>query len=64
MPCTCVGLQPTTGPCARRLYAPNGLDDLYAGILRPTPLCDYRDLFRQKALGYRARWPWLEIRES
>jgi uncharacterized protein len=58
--CTCVGLQPagTDGPL---LFAPNGLDDLYAGILRPNPLCERPPLFEQKSLSYQARWPWLRI---
>jgi len=58
--CTCVGLQP--GPDGPHLYAPNGLDDLVRGILRPNPLCDHRPLFMQKAASYRARWDWLDIR--
>jgi len=64
VPCTCVGLQPGADPGIPRLYAPNGLDELYAGILRPNPLCDHRALFLRKAQSYRARWPWLEIREG
>ena len=65
VPCTCVGLQPLTGHGGgTRLYAPNGLDDLYAGNLRPNPLCDHRALYRDKAESYRARWPWLRLMES
>jgi len=65
VPCTCVGLQPLAGPTGgTRLYAPNGLADLYAGILRPNPLCDHRALYRDKAESYRARWPWLRLMES
>lgn len=65
VPCTCVGLQPAAGPGGLpRLYAPNGLEDLYAGILRPNPLCDHRGLYREKAHSYRARWPWLQLVES
>lgn len=65
VPCTCVGLQPQ--PAAGhglRLYAPNGLGDLYAGILRPNPLCDHRALYRDKAQSYQARWPWLRLVET
>jgi len=65
VPCTCVGLQATGDPYnSARLYAPNGLDDLVAGILRPNPLCDHRALFRDKARSYQARWPWLQIVED
>ena len=62
--CTCVGLQLTREHDAPSLYAPYGLADLYAGILRPNPLCDHRDLFLEKARSYQARWPWLQIRED
>ena len=48
----------------QHLYAPYGLDELYCGILRPNPLMDHRELFRQKAASYRDRWHWLQIRED
>lgn len=58
--CTCVGLQPEENS-GLTLYAPNGLHDLYAGILRPNPLCVRPPLFEKKALSYQARWPSLRI---
>jgi hypothetical protein len=58
--CTCVGIEIATGA----LYAPNGLADLEAGLLRPNPLNDRHDLFRAKAESYQARWPFLRIMES
>jgi hypothetical protein len=65
VPCTCVGLSlDTPRGDAPALYAPNGLADLYAGILRPNPLCDHRALFRDKAASYQRRWPWLRIDEG
>lgn len=57
--CTCIGIEAATG----RLYAPNGLADMAAGILRPNPLNPSPELFRAKAEAYRARWPWLTIAE-
>ena len=64
VPCTCVGLQPQADKQQPpMLYAPNGLDDLYGGILRPNPLSDHRPLFRQKAKSYQDRWSWLQIVE-
>ena len=63
VPCTCVALRAGT-QAQPELYAPNGLADLYAGILRPNPLCDHRGLFRDKARSYQARWPWLQIVED
>ncbi len=56
--CTCVGLQ--AAGQSPVLYAPNGLGDLYRGILRPNPLKDHRPLFDEKAASYQARWNWLE----
>ena len=55
--CTCVGLRPYNSGV--ELYAPNGLDELYGGILRPNPLTDHADLFASKTASYRQRWPWL-----
>ena len=57
--CTCIGIEVATG----RLYAPNGLEDMVEGILRPNPLNPSPELFRAKAEAYRARWPWLTIAE-
>jgi hypothetical protein len=48
---TCVGIRPDA------VYAPNGIDTLYAGTLTPNPLTPYAELFAQKAGSYRARWP-------
>jgi uncharacterized protein len=63
VPCTCVGLQPRLG-VTPLLYAPYGLETLYRGTLRPNPLIDHRELFRQKAASYRSRWDWLQIVED
>ena len=63
VPCTCVGLQPGEQAHMPALYAPYGLQELYAGILRPNPLCPHLPLFQAKAESYRERWNWLQIRE-
>ncbi len=63
VPCTCVGLQATENN-SPLLYAPYGLNAMYRGILRPNSLCDHRELFRQKAASYLARWDWLQIVED
>jgi len=55
--CTCVGIETATGT----LYAPCGLDELQAGILRLNPRTTQPALFRRKAEDYRARWPFLAI---
>lgn len=56
--CTCVGIDVRTG----KLYAPNGLGDLGAGILRPNPKSGSPPkLFEAKARDYQERWPWLRI---
>ncbi len=56
--CTCVGLRP--GADGPELYAPHGLEDLFAGRLKPNPLMPSGN-FRVKAESYRSRWPWLEL---
>jgi uncharacterized protein len=63
VPCTCVGLQPSLecGDKLPTLYAPYGLDELYAGLLRPNPACPHLPLFEAKAASYRERWSWLTI---
>ncbi len=53
MPATCVGIRPDA------VYAPNGLEILYEGVLNSNPLTPFPDLFEQKAASYRARWPSL-----
>ena len=55
IPATCVGIRPG------ELYAPNGLNLVYAGVLTFNPLIPHLELFQRKAESYRARWPWLQI---
>ncbi len=55
MPATCVGISPDA------IYAPNGLELLYCGVLTANPLTPYADLFGAKAASYLERWPWLRI---
>ncbi|WP_426339822.1 nucleotidyltransferase family protein [Pseudoduganella sp. S-14] len=55
MPATCVGIRPDA------IYAPNGLEILYKGLLAPNSLTPYRELFEQKAASYLARWPSLRV---
>jgi hypothetical protein len=57
--CTCVGIDVANGD----LYAPDGLADLEAGVLRMNPAHPSPTLFRRKAEDYRRRWPWLTIAE-
>lgn len=57
--CTCIGIEVATGA----LYAPDGLADLAAGLLRMNPCHRSPALFRPKAEDYRRRWPWLTIVE-
>lgn len=59
IPCTCVGLRKRAG--RYELYAPNGLDILYAGVLTPNPLTPHLPLFRAKAASYKSRWDWLRV---
>jgi hypothetical protein len=55
IPGTCVGINAT------EVYAPNGLQLLYEGILTMNPLTPHETLFSQKAASYQRRWPWLRI---
>lgn len=59
VPCTCVVVRPAAQ--GLEVYAPHGLEILYAGQLAPNPLTPHRALFRAKALSYRSRWPWLQV---
>jgi hypothetical protein len=63
VPCTCVGMQPAAHQRveASTLYAPYGLEELYAGLLKANPACPHLPLFRAKAESYRQRWPWLTV---
>lgn len=63
VPATCVAIRPRGGGEAFEVYAPHGLEGLYAGVLTPNPLIDHRELFRAKAASYQARWPWLRVEE-
>ncbi len=60
IPCTCIGIEVTTGA----LYAPNGFSDLWHGMLRTNPRHHDPVRFREKALSYQSRWPWLTIVEA
>jgi hypothetical protein len=55
--CTCIGIDVKTG----ELYAPNGLREIFEGVLRINPVNSQLKPFRKKAAEYRARWPWLTI---
>lgn len=58
--CTCIGIDVATGA----LYAPNGLQEVYQGILRMNPRNSQPAAFRQKAGDYQSRWPWLRVLET
>lgn len=62
VPSTCVGVRAREG--RYELYAPNGLEILYAGVLAPNPLTLHIELFRRKAASYKARWQWLHVCEG
>ena len=56
---TRVGIAAATGS----LYAPDGLDETWRGILRINPLNPIPHLFLEKAQDLKRRWPWLTIVE-
>ena len=55
--CTSVSIAVATGA----FYAPDGLGDLAAGLLRVNPRHPRPAQFRAKAADYRSRWPWLRV---
>ncbi|ONG58999.1 hypothetical protein BKE38_00735 [Pseudoroseomonas deserti] len=55
--CTCIGIEAATGA----LYAPSGLEDVFAGVLRINPRHPQPAQFARKAEDYRRRWPHLRI---
>jgi len=55
VPATCVAVRP------HAVYAPNGLELMYEGVLAMNPLVPHRELFERKAASYRQRWPWLKV---
>jgi hypothetical protein len=56
---TCVGIE----AASLKVYAPCGLEETEAGILRPNPRNGTPSLFSAKAESYQRRWPWLQIAE-
>ena len=52
--CTCVGVD-----ARGEVYAPCGLDDLAAGVLRPNPHNHTPTLYAAKVASYQERWHWL-----
>jgi len=50
---TCVGVRPD------EVFAPYGLEGIYAGTLTPNPRTPYAELFAAKVASYRSRWDWL-----
>jgi len=59
---TCVGIR--RGGASYDIYAPNGIELIYSGVLSPNPLTDHAGLFREKARSYMARWPWLRVEHA
>lgn len=55
---TCIGIGASSANRGE-FYAPNGLEDVDAGILRPNRLNLPAKRFDEKAASYKARWPHL-----
>jgi hypothetical protein len=58
--CTCVGIACVAGR-PPIVHATHGLEDLYAGILRPNGRNHAKSRYQEKASSYARRWPWLRI---
>jgi hypothetical protein len=58
--CTRIGIDVKN----HELYAPNGLQEMWEGILRINPINPQLEHFQKKADDYRSRWPWLMIMDA
>lgn len=56
--CTRVGIRAEDGS----VYAPDGFDDMWHGVLRINPANAWPDLFQRKCADFLIRWPWLSIK--
>lgn len=59
---TCVGLQARADGLA--LYAPDGLDNLLQGVLRPNRRSPDARLYAAKARDYQRRWSWITVLDT
>lgn len=57
--CTCLGVD-----ARGEVYAPYGLDDMAAGVLKLNALNHSPGLYAAKAASYLVRWPWLRDTEQ
>ncbi|MGP4076152.1 nucleotidyltransferase family protein [Halobacillus sp. K22] len=46
-----------------RVYAPFGLEDLFKGIVRPNKILIPKEVYKNKAAKWKARWPGLTVLE-
>ncbi|WP_439382605.1 nucleotidyltransferase family protein [Amycolatopsis lexingtonensis] len=61
--CSCVGVR-LGADGSWHCYAPHGLDDLFAMVVRPNPVLAPRAVFESKAARWRNRWPELTVLTS
>ncbi|WP_103352096.1 nucleotidyltransferase family protein [Amycolatopsis sp. CA-128772] len=61
--CSCVGIRLETGG-SWLVYAPYGLDDLFAMVVRPNPVLAPQAVYERKAVRWRGRWPELTVLTS
>ncbi|MDX3194815.1 nucleotidyltransferase family protein [Streptomyces sp. MN03-5084-2B] len=61
--CSCVGVRLEAGG-SWHFYAPHGLDDLFAMVVRPNPVLAPREVYERKAARWRAQWPALRVLTS
>lgn len=61
--CVGVRLEGQLGdPDARwRIYAPHGLDDAFAMVVRPNPRLDVRGVYEEKTQRWQQQWPALTV---
>lgn len=61
--CSCVGVR-LERDGTWHFYAPRGLDDLFALVVRPNPVLAPREVYERKAARWRSRWPELTVLTS
>jgi hypothetical protein len=58
--CSCVGVRLELDG-SWHFYAPHGLDDLFALVVRPNPVLAPRSVYELKAARWKRQWPELTL---
>lgn len=58
----CIGVQ-LSADGRQEVYAPYGLDDVFAMVLRPNPVLAPREVYEAKAARWQREWPSLRVEQ-